>query len=185
MEKFQIHSIYRATEGEGIHIGNPLIFVRFQGCAVGCLNCDSKETWDFHPEKTLSKEFVIKKVKELAGSGIKRLTLTGGDPLHPKLINEVKYLAREFKALGFWVNLEAAGTRVEEELFKICDFISYDLKTPSTGVRTSWDLAVSAIEKFWNKIQIKAVIENKKDFEYYQEFQTLLLRSLEPNIYLK
>ncbi|MEX0799567.1 MAG: hypothetical protein WD025_08980, partial [Bacteriovoracaceae bacterium] len=65
-DKLAINSIYMATEGEGIHVGTPQIFVRFQGCAIGCVNCDSKDTWEFLPgNKAL--ETVLREVEELAG----------------------------------------------------------------------------------------------------------------------
>ena len=84
--QFGVHSIYSATEGEGIHIGIPQIFVRFQGCNIGCLNCDSKETWDFSGQK-LSLDEVLTQVEDEAGKypfRLKRISITGGDPLHPK-----------------------------------------------------------------------------------------------------
>ena len=45
MNHCYINSVYRATEGEGIFVGRVQIFVRFQGCNVKCINCDSKDTW--------------------------------------------------------------------------------------------------------------------------------------------
>ena len=36
---------YLSINGEGLHIGKPVIFIRTQGCNVGCSWCDSKYTW--------------------------------------------------------------------------------------------------------------------------------------------
>lgn len=164
-----IHSIYTATEGEGIFVGTPQIFVRFQGCNVGCLNCDSKETWDFDsvPAETLSS--VIEKVETLSGNyphQLKRVSITGGDPLHPKHVPGCIMLAKELKSRGFYLNIEAAGTRVVHEIFDYLDFISFDLKTPSTGVQTDEKLILKLHEQYPNRFQIKAVCYDKKDFEY-------------------
>ena len=77
MTRLGIHSIYRATEGEGIHIGTPQIFVRFQGCTIGCVNCDSKETWEF-TDNTISIESAIEQVEEISGrypNRIKRVSI--------------------------------------------------------------------------------------------------------------
>ena len=96
--QLNINSIYMATEGEGIHIGKPQIFVRFQGCTVGCLNCDSKETWDFN-SSLRSFESVVDQVEEEAGKyphRIKRISITGGDPLHPKHTQAVEKLSEKF-----------------------------------------------------------------------------------------
>lgn len=176
-ESLNLHSIYRATEGEGIFVGNPQVFVRFQGCAIGCVNCDSMETWDFAENRLYPIENVLTKISLLGGESIKRVSITGGDPLHPKNLGHVILLAQELKNHGYWVNIEAAGTRVIDQLFDLVDFISFDVKTPSTGVRTSWDLLETLLEKFPEKVQVKAVVQNKKDFDYLLECRSFLAKS--------
>ncbi len=168
--KTLINSIYLATEGEGIHIGTPQIFVRFQGCAIGCLNCDSKDTWDFSETDNAfvnTVDEIVEEVSNLGGRGdIKRVSITGGDPLHPKHIPSLKLLVKKLKSKGYFINLEAAGTRIENEVFDSIDFISFDIKTPSTGVKTNLALVQKMYEQFNNKFQIKAVIENSHDFDF-------------------
>ena len=165
MTTLLINSIYRATEGEGIHIGTPQIFVRFQGCHIGCVNCDSKETWDFAPEFTMALDEVMEKVETISQNMIKRVSITGGDPLHPSHVPSLLVLIKELKARGYFVNIEAAGTRVVKEVFDLVDFISYDFKTPSTGVKTSKELLLRFVQEYGFKAQIKAVVSDKKDFE--------------------
>jgi 7-carboxy-7-deazaguanine synthase len=165
MTTLLINSVYRATEGEGIHIGTPQIFVRFQGCHVGCVNCDTKETWDFDPAFTMSLEDLIEKVETLSQNIIKRVSITGGDPLHPSHVPSLIELVKVLKARGYFVNIEAAGTRIVAEVFDLVDFISYDVKTPSTQVKTSRDLLVNFLKAYGHKAQVKAVVADKKDFE--------------------
>lgn len=165
MTTMLINSIYRATEGEGIHIGIPQIFVRFQGCHVGCINCDTKETWDFDPAFTLCLEDVMEKIEVLSQDIIKRISITGGDPLHPSHVPALIVLLGELKKRGYWINIEAAGTRIVKEIFELVDFISYDYKTPSTTVKTSRELLLKFIQDYGHKAQIKAVVSDKKDFE--------------------
>ena len=165
MTTLLINSIYRATEGEGIHIGIPQIFVRFQGCHVGCVNCDTKETWDFDPSYTKSLDEVMEKIETLSQDIIKRISITGGDPLHPSHIPSLIELIKELKSRNYFINIEAAGTRIVKEVFELVDFVSFDFKTPSTTVKTSRDLLIRFIEEYGTKAQIKAVIADKKDFE--------------------
>lgn len=169
MTTLLINSIYRATEGEGIHIGTPQIFVRFQGCHIGCLNCDSKETWDFDPSYSQHLDDVMSKVEVLSQNIIKRVSITGGDPLHPSHGPALLALVRELKERNYSINIEAAGTRIVPEIFDLVDFISYDYKTPSTGVRTSLELLKKFITNYPGKGQIKAVVADKKDFESVYE----------------
>lgn len=170
--KLLINSIYLATEGEGIHIGTPQVFVRFQGCSVGCLNCDSKDTWDFTQDMAMNIESVVDRVVELSGK-IKRVSITGGDPLHPKHEPGVIALTKLLKSKGYYINLEAAGTRVVDELFDLLDFISFDFKTKSTGVSTRLSLIEKMAKQYVGRFQVKAVIETRADFEQtleaYQE----------------
>jgi 7-carboxy-7-deazaguanine synthase len=165
MTTLLINSIYRATEGEGIHIGTPQIFVRFQGCHVGCVNCDTKETWEFDPSFTKSLDEVMEEIEILSQDIIKRVSITGGDPLHPSHVPSVIALVKELKKRNYFINIEAAGTRVVKEVFDLVDFISYDFKTPSTTVKTSKDLLLTFVETYKDKAQIKAVVNDKKDFE--------------------
>ncbi len=165
MTTLLINSIYRATEGEGIHIGIPQIFVRFQGCHIGCVNCDSKETWDFNPAMTKTLDEVMEEVEVLSQDIIKRISITGGDPLHPSHIPSVIELIKELKARNYYINIEAAGTRIVKEVFDAVDFISYDVKTPSTEVRTSPELLLKFVNEYGSKAQVKAVVADKKDFE--------------------
>lgn len=162
-----INAIYRATEGEGIFLGTPQVFVRFQGCHVGCLNCDSKDTWEFSDMYSMTMDAVLEEVSRNSFNGkIKRVSITGGDPLHPKHVPSVMALIKELKLRRYTVNIEAAGTRVVPEIFDIVDFISFDVKTPSTGVNTSIHNIKTLIEQYPNRFQIKAVVENDRDFDF-------------------
>jgi len=186
MAELGVHSIYMATEGEGIHIGMPQIFVRFQGCTIGCLNCDSKETWEF-TDKTTSLETVLMQIEEEAGKyprRIKRVSITGGDPLHPKHTPGVLELAGELKKRGYYINIEAAGTRVVDSIFDSIDFISFDMKTPSTGVVTNISLVEKLIKQYSRKAQIKSVIADKVDFDYVYDKYTSLLEKNDHDIEL-
>jgi 7-carboxy-7-deazaguanine synthase len=168
MLNYSINSIYRATEGEGVFIGTPQVFVRFQGCAVGCINCDSLETWEF-VESNMNLESVVQKVLSESLNNIKRVSITGGDPLHPKNEKQVLELTKELKSLGYFINIEAAGTRCVDTVFDELDFVSFDFKTPSTGVKFNEKVFEKFITKYSDKSQIKAVIADQRDFNAYYE----------------
>ena len=171
-----INSIYRATEGEGIHIGSPQVFLRLQGCTIGCLNCDSKDTWVFD-NKTEHSLGEIKEAikKESLDFRIKRLSITGGDPLHPRFEEELLEVISWAKGLGFWINIEAAGSRISDAIFDRIDFISFDVKTPSTGVETPYRNILKLVQQYPKNSQIKSVIESEKDFHYVLGLREKLL----------
>jgi 7-carboxy-7-deazaguanine synthase len=181
--KHLINSIYRASEGEGIYLGRPQIFVRYQGCSVGCVNCDSKDTWDFSSESAQSIESILEQVYTEGFNGsIKTVSITGGDPLHPSHVPHVLELVARLKDKNYYINIEAAGTRVVDEIFDLVDFVSFDFKTPSTGVKTPIRNLSKMITQYGNKMQIKSVIYDKVDFEATLEaYQTLQKENLNMN----
>lgn len=169
-----MNSIYSATEGEGIHLGIPQIFVRFQGCAIGCLNCDSKDTWDFEGSEW-TKDQVLSAIEDAGGNKFKRVSITGGDPLHPSHVPNVAELVKELKERNYFINIEAAGTRVVKEIFDDLDFISFDFKTPSTGVKTNPSLISKLNQDYAGKFQVKSVIETKEDFQATLDAYNIIL----------
>lgn len=177
--KHLINSIYRATEGEGVYLGRPQIFVRYQGCAIGCLNCDSKDTWEFSEEMGQSLEMVMEAIhKEGLNGAIKNVSITGGDPLHPAHVPHVLALVKMLKDKKYYINIEAAGTRVVDEIFDLVDYVSFDFKTPSTGVKTPLKNIAKMIVQYPGKFQIKAVIADKADFlTTHEAYKTLAEQS--------
>ncbi len=157
-----INQIYKAVEGEGVHIGTPIIFVRLQGCAIGCVNCDSKDTWQFSAQKYSTQE-ILAEVKKY--QPCQKVSITGGDPLDPIHKEGLLKLLHALKDHGYWLNLEASGQRFDEDIFSLVDFISWDIKTPSTQVAQP----MKELELFYahkSSSQIKAVIASLSDFKY-------------------
>lgn len=182
--KLGIHSIYRATEGEGVYIGSAQIFVRFQGCSIGCVNCDSKDTWEFSDQEGQSLNTVLAQIEDISGQyphRLKRVSITGGDPLHPKHVPGVLELIKELKKRGYFINIEAAGTRILDEIFDSIDFISFDIKTPSTQVNINENLIVKLSKQYQGKAQVKSVISDKKDFEFIFDLYQRILHLLDYN----
>ncbi|MEK6625678.1 MAG: 7-carboxy-7-deazaguanine synthase QueE [Bdellovibrionota bacterium] len=163
-----INSIYRATEGEGACIGRPQIFVRVQGCTIGCANCDSKDTWEFGVNLPCRLSDAMEQILALSNHGLKRVSITGGDPLHPKHVPGVLQLVRELKIKKFFISLEASGCRIVHEIFDLIDFINFDFKPPSTKIERTLEkqtkLIVEMAKNYPAKFQIKSVAHDERDF---------------------
>lgn len=165
-QELLINSIYKATEGEGVFIGTPQIFIRLQGCSIGCINCDSKDTWSFDQDMGRSLESILTKVTIL---GLKRVSITGGDPLHPKHIPALEVLCQKLKERKYFINIEASGARLVHSIFDLVNFISFDVKTPSTGVKCDPVLLEKLQVQYPGKFQVKSVIQNAEDFEFVSQ----------------
>ncbi len=44
--QYPINEMFQTLQGEGFYTGVPAIFIRLQGCPVGCSWCDTKHTWE-------------------------------------------------------------------------------------------------------------------------------------------
>ncbi len=44
--QYPINEMFQTLQGEGYFTGVPAIFIRLQGCPVGCSWCDTKHTWE-------------------------------------------------------------------------------------------------------------------------------------------
>lgn len=169
MSSLMINRIYYAVEGEGVRIGTPQIFLRLQGCRIGCKNCDSRETWNFQgPKETI--EAILARINKLSkGQRNFWVSITGGDPLDPAHRDGLVALCQRLKEEQYCINVEASGMRFVPEIFSLVDFISCDYKTPSTGVRGSLKSLEKLVLTYPEKYQIKSVISNEDDFKAVQK----------------
>lgn len=104
----KVCEIFKSVEGEGIRTGLAAVFVRLHGCNLRCSYCDSMYAVEGDDYRQMSVAQVLETVGEFrAESGVKCVTLTGGEPLlHPG----VEELLAGLNRAGFLVNVETNGT---------------------------------------------------------------------------
>ncbi len=138
--KAKISEVFRSIQGEGKYAGVPQVFVRFFGCHMHCVWCDTPDS--IGDGKQEFQEYgitdLLKEIRPLA-KGCHSISLTGGEPLM-----QVDFL-REFlpslKAIGFTTYLETSGVLYQAlaKVVRWMDIIAMDLKLPSsTGCRPFW-----------------------------------------------
>lgn len=125
MLKYKINEIFTTIQCEGHFAGTPSIFIRFQGCDVGCGFCDTKFTWaedevdklnlteillkDDSGNKSWAEcsiENIIEHVMQLPN--VKHLTLTGGEPC----LQDLLPLITALEAIDKTVQIETSGTEI-------------------------------------------------------------------------
>lgn len=87
MAEFKVAEIFTSINGEGTKAGQTAVFVRFTGCNLNCSYCDTK--WANEPNaeyKLMTDREILSRIKE---TGIKNVTLTGGEPLLREGIHEL------------------------------------------------------------------------------------------------
>lgn len=132
MAEFKVAEIFTSINGEGTKAGQTAVFVRFTGCNLNCSYCDTK--WANEPNaeyKLMTDREILSRIKE---TGIKNVTLTGGEPLLREGIHE---LLKEIAKDGFLqAEIETNGSI---DLKPFCDIenrpsFTMDYKLPSSGM---------------------------------------------------
>ena len=104
----KVCEIFRSIEGEGLRTGQAAVFVRLHGCNLRCSYCDSMYAVEGADYKQMSVGEILAAVEKYrAESGVKCVTLTGGEPL---IHADVEELLTALSEAGFEVNVETNGT---------------------------------------------------------------------------
>ncbi|MCC7573143.1 MAG: 7-carboxy-7-deazaguanine synthase QueE [Candidatus Methanofastidiosum sp.] len=164
MKNLLVSEIFTSFNGEGLEIGKPTIFLRLSGCNLDCSWCDTKYASYNAVER--STDEIIEEIDKL-NNGINSVLITGGEPLLQNIGEIVDKLHKE----NYYVSIETNGSVYNDVLLKI-DFISVDIKTPSSNNETNdldiFKKIVNAIKK--RNGQMKAVIADRIDYDFLKKF---------------
>lgn len=151
--------IFCSIQGEGLDAGLPCIFIRLYGCPIGCSYCDQKQ--DKSSKKSITIDRIIKKVVKY--KGVKRVCITGGEPLIQK--DDVFSLTWELLGMDYDVSIETSGCIPLEDLgYKRSFKYVMDVKCPSSGVSDK-NILFNLMKLQYND-EVKFVIADKKDYDY-------------------
>ncbi|MBI1850148.1 MAG: 7-carboxy-7-deazaguanine synthase QueE [Planctomycetes bacterium] len=142
--------VYSAIQGEGPLVGERQIFLRTHGCHVRCAYCDTPDTHvpglpcraetaaGSREFETIANPVALDRVIEFVArlhrprSLHRWIALTGGEPLQQ--VTFLEAALPEIRALGLQVYLETDGLlpRALARVREYVDFVSMDLKIPSS-----------------------------------------------------
>ncbi|OHD74642.1 MAG: hypothetical protein A2355_04700 [Spirochaetes bacterium RIFOXYB1_FULL_32_8] len=136
-------------------MGLPTIFIRLTGCNLRCKWCDT--TYSYYEGQEYSIEEIIEITKNL---GIKRVCITGGEPLIQKDLGQLldKLLENDYS-----ISIETNGSQPIEWINKKI-MISLDIKCPSS--MESDKMKFSNLEHLSFNDQCKFIIEDVTDYNF-------------------
>lgn len=123
MINYNVNELFETIQGEGQYTGTPSLFLRLQGCPVGCSWCDTKQTWetdqadetdlqtilvktaDSPTWTTLSAEQILA-IFAAQGYTAKHVVITGGEPCMFDLVPLCELLHKN----GYSTQIETSGT---------------------------------------------------------------------------
>lgn len=123
MTVYKINEMFETIQGEGQYTGTPSIFIRLQGCPVGCSWCDTKQTWDQNDSDMVSAELIIAKTSDsptwMTANAeqilaliskqeyqAKHIVITGGEPC----MFDLNPMCEQLHQHGFSTQIETSGT---------------------------------------------------------------------------
>ncbi len=153
----RVTEIFFSIQGEGTRAGRPCVFVRFTGCDLRCVWCDTAYAFTGGVER--SRDEIL---AEVARHPSRFVLLTGGEPtLQPGL----PQLARELLDRGYEVAVETHGQRplggLPREVIRIAD-----VKTPGSG-EVARDL--SWLAGLQPHDEVKFVVDSEADWRWSLE----------------
>lgn len=150
----QVTEIFFSIQGEGSRAGRPCAFVRFTGCDLRCVYCDT--AYAFHGGRPMSRPEIL---AEVGRHPTRLVCLTGGEPLLQK---ELPALARDLLERGYEVTVETHGQLPTDALPPEAVRIA-DVKTPGSG-QPATDL--SWLARLSPRDEVKFVVCSEEDFHW-------------------
>lgn len=132
---FEVVEKFVSINGEGQRAGQLAVFIRFKGCNLNCGYCDTKWANDLSaPFESMNEDEIYDYIKS---TGVKNVTLTGGEPL---LRNNIGILLERLgKDNSLNVEIETNGSVLIEPYANI-------VKRPSFTL--DYKLGGSGMERF-------------------------------------
>jgi len=165
----RVTEIFESVQGEGINIGVLSTFVRFSGCNLDCVWCDTK-----YAQRDGSQVPVSDVLNEIMKFNNNNVVLTGGEPL---LQDGIMHLIRELRQLKYFVEVETNGTisfpdyQPVDHYFYQPNLWNVSLKLVSSGVHEKIRIVKKVIRTFrriddeLNNVVWKFVIQHENDFK--------------------
>lgn len=157
--KFNIHEIFYSIQGESSYAGFPCVFIRFSGCNLRCLYCDTSPAWGEGTQ--LELESVLQKIGVYE---CRLVELTGGEPLLQENIRELTGVLIKKK---YHVLIETNGTRPITDFPRNVIFIM-DVKTPGSGEEGRF--CTENLNYLKPDDELKFVLKNRLDYDWAKEF---------------
>ncbi|MCC5853615.1 MAG: 7-carboxy-7-deazaguanine synthase QueE, partial [Alkalimonas sp.] len=120
---YKVNELFETIQGEGSYTGCPAIFIRLQGCPVGCSWCDTKHTWTVDPAQQIPVQDVLAKTTDTEGwcslsaeavlaefqrqgYRARHVVITGGEPC----LYDLNRLCELLHQQGYSTQIETSGT---------------------------------------------------------------------------
>ncbi|WP_124066677.1 putative 7-carboxy-7-deazaguanine synthase QueE [Clostridium sp. E02] len=165
MAEYKIAETFVSLNGEGKLAGQLAVFIRFAGCNLSCSYCDT--AWanqERFESRTMSDHEIYHYIKE---TGIKNVTLTGGEPMiQPEIGTLLSLLTKDVELK---VEVETNGSVDLSEFLYLRNPPSFtmDYKLPGSCMESA--MQVTNFSCLTSKDMVKFVVGSLKDLDRTNE----------------
>lgn len=150
-----------SINGEGQRAGELAVFIRFTGCNLYCSYCDTK--WANKSDCSY-EEMTPKEIHSyILSTGVKNVTLTGGEPLIHSNIDELIKLLTSDEDLSVEIETNGSVDISEYKKLKNPPTITLDYKSPSSGMERK--MLMSNYNYIDSRDTVKFVCGSKEDLK--------------------
>lgn len=172
---YKVNEVFESIQGEGSFTGVPAIFIRLQGCPVGCPWCDTQHTWVVNPNQAVSLSELLTKqgaisdkwsatsaedlvtLTQKKGWHAKHVVITGGEPA----MYDLNELTTKLIDADFSVQIETSG------VFEIkADSRAWVTLSPKIGMPGGYEVLASAMNR---ANEIKHPVGRARDIEQLED----------------
>lgn len=165
MVNFKVVEIFESINGEGRRVGQLAIFIRLQKCNLNCSYCDTRwANGDDAPYTLMSEDEIYDRILK---SGIKNITLTGGEPLLHKDVEILLEKIGENPNLS--LEIETNGSIELEKFSKLKNppLFTMDYKLPSSKMENK--MCLDNFKYLTSKDTVKFVVGTIEDLKKAKE----------------
>ncbi|WP_324823910.1 putative 7-carboxy-7-deazaguanine synthase QueE [Sinanaerobacter sp. ZZT-01] len=168
MSQYKVVEKFISINGEGSFAGQLAVFIRFYGCNLDCSYCDT--AWANNENTSFSIMTEAQIYHYIKETGIKNVTLTGGEPLlNPEMIQLIQVLAGDSE---LHVEIETNGSIDLSIFMKISNppTFTMDYKLPGSFMESKM-----LNSNFWlltKKDTVKFVVGDIEDLDCAREIIT-------------
>ncbi len=161
---YPVVEIFSSINGEGVRAGELAVFVRFRGCNLHCSYCDTRWACEADaPTADMTPEEILDAVCQ---TGIRNVTLTGGEPLLQK---DIGHLLSLLVSQRLSVEIETNGS-IPLAPFRHAELpviFTMDYKLPDSGMESH--MLLSNLETILSTDVVKFVAGSIKDLTRMSE----------------
>ncbi len=166
---YKVVEKFTSINGEGLRAGQLAVFIRFSSCNLDCNYCDT--SWANEPGVAYESMTAEQIYNYIINSGLRNVTLTGGEPLLQENISELLLLLGRNENLRIEVETNGSidlGPFLQLDNKNVA--FTMDYKLPFSGMERQ--MLISNLKYLGEKDILKFVVQDVEELKFVKDLIT-------------